>query len=114
MPLTALESCLATTSHRNYYLRGIYQASDGTKRAKQQNIKYFHGLKSSAYDTLPSQVRNEDLPSIPNVKDLHGPVRRTGRQASAIVIHLSIVLQGDEEAAVSACECCFVNRSCNF
>lgn len=30
-PLTALKSCLATTSQNNYYLGGIYHASYVTK-----------------------------------------------------------------------------------
>lgn len=46
---------------------------------------------------LPSEVCHKDLPSVSDVKDLDGAVRRTGGEPSPVVVHLGIVLKQTEQ-----------------
>lgn len=69
------------------------------KRTKHQD---FALINVSCRDISPSQVCNEDLSPVPDIKDLHGPVWGAGGQACAVVIHLCIMLQGEQGELCSA------------
>lgn len=52
---------------------------------------------SSWFSIVPSEVGDENLASIPDIKDLHGAIGGTRSKPSPVVIHLSIVLPNAQD-----------------
>lgn len=47
------------------------------------------------FGVLPSEVCYQDLPSVSDIEDLYGAIRRAGGESGTVVVHLGIVLKQD-------------------